>query len=80
LIVNFGRDLKRSSFAEPLLAPPSGVKWQVAWSSESPRYGGHGVAPLWVKGHWRIPAESAVVLAPEPTQATDDMLGRGEDG
>jgi maltooligosyltrehalose trehalohydrolase len=64
LIVNLGSDLHRPSFAEPLLAPPVNCEWQVEWSSEQPTYGGVGVADLWPEGRWRIPGESATVLAP----------------
>jgi maltooligosyltrehalose trehalohydrolase len=64
LIVNMGRDLRQESFAEPLIAPPAGKDWDVEWSSEDPRYGGAGAPPLWSKGRWRLPGESATVLAP----------------
>jgi maltooligosyltrehalose trehalohydrolase len=74
LVVNLGADVKRSSFAEPLLAPPPGREWTVMWSSESPQYGGRGMAAMWPKGWWRIPAESAVVLGAgrerRPTKST----------
>jgi hypothetical protein len=44
------------------------------WSSESPQYGGRGMAAMWPKGWWRIPAESAVVLGAgrerRPTKST----------
>jgi maltooligosyltrehalose trehalohydrolase len=36
-------DLHRSSIAEPLLAPPAGGAWTLAWCSEDPAYGGSGV-------------------------------------
>jgi maltooligosyltrehalose trehalohydrolase len=68
LIVNFGCDVRRPSFAEPLLAPPPDLEWTVVWSSEDPRYGGGGTPDLWPKGRWNIPAECAVVLAPGPTR------------
>ena len=64
LIVNLGRDLRRASFAEPLLAPPPGTDWTLNWSSENPRYGGTGTANLWPDGQWRIAGESAVVIGP----------------
>ena len=64
LIVNLGRDLVASSFAEPLLAPPQGHGWQVSWSSESPAYGGCGT-PNVLQSGWRIPGHSAFVLKPE---------------
>jgi maltooligosyltrehalose trehalohydrolase len=42
LVVNLGVDLEPDSVAEPLIAPPVGRVWRVAWSSEDPRYGGTG--------------------------------------
>jgi maltooligosyltrehalose trehalohydrolase len=45
LIVNFGIDWRPSIVPEPLLAPPPGMRWNVAWSSEEPVYGGGGVLP-----------------------------------
>ena len=64
LIVNLGRDLTRPSYAEPLLAPPADRDWVVEWSSEDPRYGGGGTPDLSDPGSWRLPGESAIVLAP----------------
>jgi maltooligosyltrehalose trehalohydrolase len=68
VIVNFGSDLKRHSVADPLVAPPAGCEWRIEWSSEEPKYGGTGMASLWSKGRWRVPGESAAVLAPVPMQ------------
>jgi maltooligosyltrehalose trehalohydrolase len=68
LIVNLGRDLVRESIAEPLVAPPAGRAWEVRWSSEDPKYGGGGTPPIGPNG-WRIPGESAVVLAPLGSRA-----------
>jgi maltooligosyltrehalose trehalohydrolase len=66
LLVNLGADLDRGSFAEPLLAPPPGTDWAVAWSSEDPRYGGAGTPDAWPEDRWHIVAESALLLAPGP--------------
>ena len=66
LIVNIGGELNRTSFAEPLLAPPEGTHWTVLWSSASPAYGGPGTPDPWPDDCWRIPGESALVLAPGP--------------
>jgi maltooligosyltrehalose trehalohydrolase len=66
LIVNLGADLNRTSFAEPLLAPPAGSHWLVRWSSEDPAYGGGGTPEIQPDNQWFVPAESAVVLAPGP--------------
>ena len=64
LVVNLGRDLHRDPAPEPLLAPPAGKSWEVLWSSEDPRYGGNGTAPLDTEENWRIPGEAAVLLHP----------------
>jgi maltooligosyltrehalose trehalohydrolase len=64
LVVNLGRDLVASSFAEPLLAPPQGYGWRVSWSSESPAYGGCGT-PNVLQSGWRIPGHAALVMKPE---------------
>jgi maltooligosyltrehalose trehalohydrolase len=65
LIVNLDRELPLSPPSEPLLAPAYGANWQLLWSSEEPRYGGHGVTtPVADDGHgeWRLSAQSAVLL------------------
>lgn len=64
LLVNLGRDLPLPAASEPLLAPPEGRSWEILWSSEDPRYGGSGTAPLEVEEGWRIPGQAAVVLRP----------------
>ena len=48
----------------PLLGPPTGSEWTVQWSTEDPRYGGNGTAPLDSKLNWIIPSHAAVVLQP----------------
>ena len=80
LVVNFGRTLHLDPAPEPLLAPPEGMRWAVAWSSQDPRYGGVGTlapdAPEVDRRipsrdlprppeNWRLQGETAVVLAPE---------------
>ena len=47
---------------EPLLASPAGLKWQLLWSSEDPRYGGHGAAPIEDENRWFIPGKAAFLL------------------
>jgi maltooligosyltrehalose trehalohydrolase len=64
LVVNLGDDLPLEPVSEPLLAPPEGKRWTVAWSSEHPRYGGGGAVPLDDQERWRLPAHSACVAAP----------------
>ncbi|MCE9563141.1 MAG: malto-oligosyltrehalose trehalohydrolase [Planctomycetes bacterium] len=64
LVVNLGRDLHLNPAPEPLLAPPeAGSHWHPVWSSEDPKYGGLGTAPLDTDDNWQIPGEAAVVLA-----------------
>jgi len=67
VIVNLGADLKRDSFAEPLLAPPAGCRWRVDWSTEDPAYGGLGVPDIWPDNRWSVPANTAIVIAPVGT-------------
>jgi maltooligosyltrehalose trehalohydrolase len=68
LIVNLGRDLPLLPAPEPLLAPPEEREWQTLWSSEDPRYGGCGTAPLDTEQNWQIPGHAAVVLWPTPVE------------
>lgn len=71
LVVNLGADLRRWSIADPLLAPPFGCDWTLEWCSEDPKYGGGGIAHvLPPDGHWWFPADSAVLLAPQPRSAS----------
>jgi maltooligosyltrehalose trehalohydrolase len=63
LLVNLGRDLDLDGAPEPLLAPPAGAEWEMLWSSEAPRYGGHGTPePENAQGQWHLPAASAIAL------------------
>ena len=66
LVVNLGRDLPLAPAPEPLLAPPQDRGWTILWSSEDPRYGGGGTAPLEGAANWHMPGHAAVVLRPEP--------------
>ena len=66
LIVNLERSFALGAVAEPLLAPPDGHRWHTLWSSEDPRYGGNGHAPVVTTDTWQIPAQAAVVLTPQP--------------
>ena len=65
LVVNLGRDLPMESAPEPLLAPPQDRAWTILWSSEDPRYGGSGTAPLEDAENWHMPGHAAVVLRPK---------------
>jgi maltooligosyltrehalose trehalohydrolase len=65
VLVNFGRDLVRRSFPEPLVAPPRGGRWVLAWSSEDPRYGGTGTPHVEHSAGWQLPADATIVFAAE---------------
>ncbi len=62
LVVNFGRDLKPRSIAEPLFAPPHGQPWSLLWSSEHPDYGGTGIPPYETEAGLHICGQAAMVL------------------
>jgi maltooligosyltrehalose trehalohydrolase len=65
LLVNLGPDLRLVPAPEPLLAPVSGGRWRLLWSSDDPRYGGSGVVnPVTDKG-WRVPGGSATLFGAE---------------
>lgn len=66
LVINLGSHFRIDPLPEPLLAPPSNCLWQIAWSSEDPRYGGGGTPPLDSVSGWDLPAESATLLTPIP--------------
>jgi maltooligosyltrehalose trehalohydrolase len=77
VLVNLGRDIVRSSLAEPLAACPDGDHWKLAWSSEDPRYGGGGTPEVDGEQGFRIPAHSTVVLKPggHETESNDSARG-----
>ena len=64
IVLNLGRDLYVRSSAEPLIAPPEGMVWDILWYSEALRYGGCWAPPIETEEHWRIPGQAAVVLHP----------------
>ena len=66
LLVNLGRTLRGGAIAEPLVAPPAGAVWELAWSSDHPRYGGHGTPPPFTHDGLHLPAHAAVLVAPRP--------------
>jgi maltooligosyltrehalose trehalohydrolase len=65
LVVNLGPDLHLEIVPEPLLASPDRERgWIRLWHSDDPRYGGRGAPAIESEiGTWRIPAESATLLA-----------------
>ncbi len=72
LIVNLGCDVDVVPLPEPLVAPPYGCRWTVLWSSESPKYGGNGTAPIAPHTRLHVPGESAVLLRSEAGPIPDD--------
>ncbi len=62
LLVNLGAHVHLDPAPEPLLAPPLGCQWEMAWSSEDPLYGGSGTPPLESDENWHLPAEASVFL------------------
>jgi maltooligosyltrehalose trehalohydrolase len=64
LVVNLGADLVLDVAPEPLLGPRDESGWRRVWYSEHPAYGGRGAeSPESEDGRWRVPGESATLLA-----------------
>jgi maltooligosyltrehalose trehalohydrolase len=66
LAVNLGVELNFNPSPEPLLGPPQSLEWSILWSTEDPRYGGNGTAPLDSENNWIIPGHAAVLLEAKP--------------
>ena len=64
LVVNLRDDLDVRPAPEPLIAPPRQGAWQLAWSSDAPRYGGPGVVDPDRPDGWCLPGESAALFVP----------------
>ena len=64
LVMNFGERQCLHPASEPLLAPPSGCRWETLWTSDSPRYGGADDGVTATAEQWSLPTESAIVLRP----------------
>ena len=63
LLVNLEQDLVLDPAPEPLLAPGYSQHWQIAWSSEEPKYGGSGTyRPVDDVQRWRLAGNSALLL------------------
>src|SRR5579872_1513423 len=65
LLVNLGADARISPCPEPLLAPPKGKRWKMAWNSEDPKYGGSGYANPQQADGFRLRAASTAWLIPD---------------
>ena len=66
LLVNLGDELDLHPAPEPLLAPPPGRRWRLAWSSDAACYDGSGSAEPCTETGWSLSAESAVFLIADP--------------
>lgn len=80
LLVNLGVDLSLSPIPEPLLAPPVDADWKILWSSEHPRYGGHGIVPQKNDHTWIMPGHAAVVLCPHSEESINPHLSESKIG
>jgi len=77
LVINLGTDLHLEIIPEPLLAAPTGMRWDIIFCTEEARFGGSGSPPLETRGegwrlpgeNWRIPGHSATIL--KPAKLTD---------
>ncbi|MCW5697536.1 MAG: malto-oligosyltrehalose trehalohydrolase [Bauldia sp.] len=76
LLVNLSIDLDLPSIADPLVAPPEGRVWAIAWSSEDPIYGGGGTPPVEHREGWHLPGHAAIVLAAIPAAEADLLPDR----
>jgi maltooligosyltrehalose trehalohydrolase len=64
LVINLGERQVPEPASEPLLAPPSGCRWETLWTSDSPRYGGAGAALTTAIEQWVLQDECTVALRP----------------
>ena len=71
VIVNLECDLDFTPAKEPLIAPPYGSRWKLAWSSESPEYGGQGTPPLTIDEAAIIPGGCALFFVSEQGDESD---------
>jgi maltooligosyltrehalose trehalohydrolase len=62
LLVNLGPDVALRPAPEPLVAPPRDCTWQLAWSSDEPRYAGPGVIDAQADGGWYVAGEAATLF------------------
>jgi maltooligosyltrehalose trehalohydrolase len=75
-LVNLGGSQVLHPAPEPLLAPPSGCRWETLWTSDSQRYGGGGTVATAAPDQWILPAESAVAVRPVNIHSIEQHPGR----
>jgi maltooligosyltrehalose trehalohydrolase len=68
LVVNLGADREPASISEPLVAPPAGTTWRLAFSTDDPRYGGAGVRQASAPHELFLPGDAAVFFIPTPRE------------
>lgn len=67
LVLNLGQDLNLDPCPEPLMAPPTGMRWAVVLATEDFKYGGCGWPPPETEQEgWFLHGRSAFVLKPMP--------------
>ena len=66
LLITLGATRTLRSCAEPLLAPPWGMRWKTALVTEDPRWGGRGAVDVEQADGLHLTAESCALLVPEP--------------
>ncbi len=71
LVVNLGTQRLAITGSEPLLACAGDEQWNVAWSSEDPRYGGAGIVCPVNQSGWSLPGVSATLLRVGPRADAD---------
>ncbi|HEX5474318.1 MAG TPA: malto-oligosyltrehalose trehalohydrolase [Vicinamibacterales bacterium] len=71
LIVDLADDLDALSASQPLVAPPFDRRWTLAWSSESPKYGGEGTPAERQDGQRLIPGRCAEWFTATATTESD---------
>ena len=69
ILVNLGDSLVRAVSDEPLLAPPTGTRWKMCWSSEDVRYGGRGTPTPFTHEQLALPGHATVVCYPDAASA-----------
>jgi maltooligosyltrehalose trehalohydrolase len=76
LLVNLGESLVLNPVSEPLLAPPTGCRWETLWTSDSQGYGGGGTVATAAPDQWILPAEFAAAVRPLSVHSKEQRLGR----